>query len=689
MSKQIVALAVDKIQTFLTEVIHSHVQEKQTEDATLQKIMSSSYQISSGFFVEIQDVFPEDEKEVLLQCSGVYVFRSALSERELEKRLNALFVKFYLKSQGQKLIRWVYFSSCGLDNISAIKKAKESLKQAKNWNKILEKNQDLLFSFNQTQNNEDRDWKNYFNEESYPAFARDINALYKKEEGKEEKKRFRIVVIKADLDGMGALFKGIHKFEDYQKISQILNDEISLDGLHRAALKASYERKRGWLFPLYIAGDDIFFAVAIEDMINGINVCRQLMQTVNGNIEKSGNATKLTISAGVEISFNRQPIRYYMDMVEKQLKYAKSETAPDALAPYSRMKISISNLTFFDIDYQSIAELKKSLKCKKRKNGSCHKCENCRKNSEIKRAQQNVPIWDYFISDLKLLSYIRSEKSSCSDILGKANFFYTLLEDITSEEIQNDNIKYINHILYHLMPVHFEDYSQQVKQTEMLLNSALLRQLYRKKENGVEINLEKKTKKRFETYLRLMLLFCDSRFQISQKDAQEIEEKKYEQRKEDICRYLFKQPRKYLYEMCLKEKNLELTRLFAEEVTKKITNNGKPVFKSGYKRLDLEKSMFFRMRDVEHISVEKAAKMIEQRNPSTKERCKKILELNKKRIEENKLPNHLYFDRDQFCDLAAKTGGWNPDFIDSLMLFYQYNELVMKLGKSDSKTKEI
>ena len=32
MNEQIVALSVDKIQTFLTEVIHSHVQEKQTEE---------------------------------------------------------------------------------------------------------------------------------------------------------------------------------------------------------------------------------------------------------------------------------------------------------------------------------------------------------------------------------------------------------------------------------------------------------------------------------------------------------------------------------------------------------------------------------------------------------------------------------------------------------------------------------
>ncbi len=71
MVEQIVALSVDKIQTFLTEVIHSHVQEKQTEDATLKGIRNSSYQISNGFFKSIQDTFPESDKDVLLECSGV------------------------------------------------------------------------------------------------------------------------------------------------------------------------------------------------------------------------------------------------------------------------------------------------------------------------------------------------------------------------------------------------------------------------------------------------------------------------------------------------------------------------------------------------------------------------------------------------------------------------------------------
>uniref|UniRef100_UPI00359C9AA5 hypothetical protein n=1 Tax=Faecalicatena contorta TaxID=39482 RepID=UPI00359C9AA5 len=156
MNEQIVALSVDKIQTFLTEVIHSHAQEKQTEEATLRGIINSSYQVSRGFFEHIHNKFPEFDNYVLLKCSGVYVFRCTLSEAELESRLNTLFEDYYRESQGQKLIRWTVFSSEGLDDISAIQKAKASLKKTNNWNKIISKNRELLFTFCKVQEDEDK-----------------------------------------------------------------------------------------------------------------------------------------------------------------------------------------------------------------------------------------------------------------------------------------------------------------------------------------------------------------------------------------------------------------------------------------------------------------------------------------------------------------------------------------------------
>lgn len=673
MSEQIVAVSVDKIQTFLTEVIHSHVQEKQTEDATLRGIINSSYQISNDFYKDISDIFPEESNEMILKCSGVYIFRCAFPEQEIEERLNKLFTDCYRQSQGQKLIRWAYFTAGTMDDLTAIKKAKRSLKQAKNWNEIIEKNQDLLFSFCQVQENGNE--KPRMNQEEFPQFSKDINALYREEEKKQkEKNRFRIAVIKADLDGMGAMFNKVQECGEYTNISNVLNEEISLKGLHRAAQECCPAGKMGWLFPLYIAGDDIFFAVAVEDLICGINVCRNIMREVKKRIKEKGSTAELGISVGVEITFNRQPIRYYMDMVEAQLKNAKLKSVPEALNEFFIMKISIANLTFFDINYQGVKKEKKKLKCNKQ---NC-KCEKCKKRLAINQQLQNTPIWSFFLSDVRLLNYIRSDEKGCAELLGTPNFFYTLLEDITDEAIQSDDVKYINHILYHLIPNYFEENNQRVGKMELLLNSNLIKQLYQKDKKGTKIVLNRNTKERFEKYLRLMLLFGDDRFEIGANEQGKVYEARYDENKKEVYRNLFGQPREYLYQHCLEGQSRELTNIFV----KKVRNDpGKPC-KAGYKKIILETSMLFRLRNVDFVPICKAAEMIEQRNQLTWE---EIEALNAKRKDEEKLPNRLYFNKGKFCTIAERTKAWSPDFIDSLMLFYQYNEMAMKFRKTDFK----
>lgn len=139
----VAALTVDKVQTFLTEAIHSHVQEKETEEAALRGIINLSDQISKDFFKAIYAEFSEAEENTLMKCSGVFIFSSGRSEEELRERLNSLFVKYYKASQGQKILRYVCFPSEGLDEISAIKKAKIDLKQVKSMNSVIEKNREL------------------------------------------------------------------------------------------------------------------------------------------------------------------------------------------------------------------------------------------------------------------------------------------------------------------------------------------------------------------------------------------------------------------------------------------------------------------------------------------------------------------------------------------------------------------
>lgn len=634
MKGQIVALSVDKVQTFLTEIIHSHIQEKQTEEDTLQGIINASDQISKNFFESVQKVFPEN-KEELLKCSGVYIFQSELPKKTIEERLNSLFGQYYLQSQGQKLLRWALFSASNMDEITAIQKAKRELKKTEKWNEILKKNRELLFSFHKVQKNKQASYTAHRKKGKFKAFVRDINALKRMEE--RDKNRFRIAVIKADLDGMGAMFKGIKKFEEYKKISSILNDELSLAGLDRAASKSSPLGKNQWLFPMYIAGDDVFFAVSIENLIDGINVCRSLIETVNTRIEEKGLETKLAMSIGVEITFNREPIRYYMEMVETQLKNAKDHKVPKELEGSVIMKIAIGNMTFFDMK-----ETKQEASWK----------------------SKNLFVWSRFLDDVKLLSFIRSEESECSEVLGTSAFFYTLLQDITDEEVQRNPTRYMNHIFYHLLPRYLEE-SNRRREIELLLNTNLIYQLCGQDK---KINLSDDKKQKFQTYLRLMIMFSDVRFHVYREPVNSSIENRYEKEKKHIYSVLFRQPVEYLYNCCLLGTDAELTALFVQKTSQNI-----------YLKLRIETSMFFRLRDLEHIPIEKAAEMIGLRNTQDDSKKEVQQNLEKKDIEP------LYFDKEKFCELVAEKGTWTQDFVDSLMLFYRYHEMLVKHSKEFNK----
>ena len=177
MNKYIAALSVDKVQTFLTEVIHSHTQEKEAEEATLKSIINSSDQIAKNFFDDIYERFSEAKANTLMKCSGVFIFSSDLPEKELEEVLNDLFVKYYKESQGQKILRWVYFLSEGLDEITAIQTAKKELKKVQGLNRIIEKNQELLFRFDKGIEAKSGNYTEERIKKEFPAFAKDVNAL--------------------------------------------------------------------------------------------------------------------------------------------------------------------------------------------------------------------------------------------------------------------------------------------------------------------------------------------------------------------------------------------------------------------------------------------------------------------------------------------------------------------------------
>ncbi len=661
-NKQIVALSIDKVQSFLFETIHAHVQEKQMEAATLRNIMNSSREISVDFFRAVEEAFAELNIKELLSCSGVFIFECELSEDIIEEKLNTLFLHYYCSSQGQKQLRFVFFPAKNYDKIKAIQEAKKRLKQACCLNAVIEKNRDALFSFHPIAK---PDFTLKSSVQQYSMFAENINALFSPEEADNENS-FRIAVIKADLDGMGDMFKKITDYDNYRKISETLYESISLSGLHRAAEACQPDGRAAWLFPFYIAGDDIFFAVSVSNLIKGVDVCRQIVQEVNKQLCVVPSS-RLSMSIGVEITFNRQPIRYYLDMVQKQLKNAKKKSCSDeVLKEFLQTKISMGGLRFFDIDINKKKETKKGLR------------KNSTEKASISKAETNESIWQYFLHDLKLISHIKS-RDAYKEKVGTASFFYTLLEKITDEAIQGNKVKYINNLLYHLLPEYLDSPDTALRELELLLKTAIIRQLYQKGDKGEAIVISSATKRRLKTYLRFMLLFSDPRFNISQGMSQDSDHPFRTEDIKSVRKYLLTKPLDYLYDSVLRS---DLRDVFVKRIDYPISRNGKITPIPCYQRLRIEKSMFFKLRDTDHVSADKAAKMIALHNSTPRA---DIDDANNGRLLEGKAPYHLYFDGDTFCKKAKASGTWTPDYVDSLMLFYGYNEMGIRFKGLYSK----
>lgn len=658
MDKQIVAVSINKVQTFLFDTILSHTQEKQAEAATLNKIMSASNEISEEFNKKINAAFDDTEITELLSCSGVYIFECELDEKSIDEKLNQLFVSYYRDSQGKKQLRYVYFPKENQSELEAIKKAKQLLAKPDNFTVLVEKNKEVLFNFEDV-SEDDRKTK----EESdytikYPKFAKDINALFDLDD-RDKSNHFRMAVIKADLDGMGDLFKGIDDYQDYRAISDILNDHVSPEGLHRAAADYLPNHKDGWIHLFYIAGDDIFFAVSIANLINGIDVCRKMLVDINGEIEKVSPDYKLSMSIGVEITFNREPVRYYLSMVEDQLKCAKKIKLKDVLKSYVQTKIAFSGVVWLDINMSRLKADKKRLN-KDIKN-------NSQKISAINQAIGDVPVWNFFLDEVRILNYIKSE-DDLKEYIGKPHFFYSLLEKLTNKEIYQNNTKYINNLLYHLIPQYMDtSIDKDLWQAELLINRGIIYQLYQKKLKGKVIELSDDRKARLEAYLRLMLLFSDERFSIEGVEGDKGFKFSSDEQT-NVRKELLSKPMEYLYHSLKKDHNSQLLKYFAVYVVmdKK---------RKHLELLNIEKTMFYRLRKVDKIDIKKAAKMIALKNCTSR---KELTEKNKTREEFGKKPKHLFFDKDSFRKEAEEGGQWTEDFIDSLMLLYEYNSLLRR-----------
>ena len=387
------------------------------------------------------------------------------------------------------------------------------------------------------------------------------------------------------------------------------------------------------------------------------------------------------MSIGIEITFNKQPIRYYMEMVERQLKMAKETTVPSVLRRFLLSKISMCSQTFLDIDYSGIKAAKKKLICtEKKKNSPKCNCPKCNEKRELNAELKSAPIWDFLMNDVTRLNNIRSERKY-NKLLGTPGFFYTLLERLTDETVKNNDLKYINSLLYSLLPQYINSSDKELKKLELLLNASIVRQLLQKGENGMEITLNHETRHCVETYLRLMLLFSDNRYHLSNSDSK-VEFVFGTEELENSRKNLLVKSTDILYCLLKKHSN-SLFKVFVGNGRYSKTAGTRTIHCQCMQRLKIEKSMFVKLRDTQKISVSKAASMIEIRNATGEDAKKKIDKLNEERKQNEKAPSYLYFDKAAFCKQAGKKGAWSSDFVDALMLLYEYKELAIHVKKSD------
>ena len=667
MAVRIVTLSIDKVQAFLFDTIHEHTQKNQMNSGTLSSIISSSRIISDNFFRKVglignEGIFSGEVKEILLQCSGVCIFSTELEEIRIQEYLKEIFAFYYKEYSGKLLIKYLCFeyeATSDYDKLQVIQKCKVLLKRKNCLNEVIRENHQMIF---ESQNSTDK--RAWIDEKEYPMFEENINKLYSKDLFGNEQ-YFRIAVIKADLDGMGQLFEGIKEFTQYRKISEILSRYICMDSL--AEKTEAFKRTDAdfKVYPLYIAGDDILFAVPAPYIVSGVNLCKAILREINEKIEALGIETvgekklSISMSVGIEFTINREPIRYYYERVQRQLDCAKMAVPTVMNDRQTDIRICLNQYVFFDcIDKDAKPQS-----------------------------------WSHFIHDLKIL------KSAESEGFKVHHYMYGLLNKITDPAVRKDRVKYSNAVFYHLIPSYFESKSK-LGQCELLLIDLLLRQVVEKEGRESFIRFydkEGRLKTKFERYIRLLLHFSDERFQMMDHvpDSGEITFETGEIKK--IRTNVFNRVLRYLYQENLLEsvrdkandfKKIKKMRSLFVVAANYSNQEGRTV--QVYQTLHLSKSLLYRIKSL-GIDPKLNAKMIMLNVKETKEKYEQSA---KERKAGCKPPPPLYFDKRCFLNIADSTNLWNEDYIDTLLIFnvlngqlIKYKTLYSAKGKDRRKNK--
>ena len=329
-----VAIAVEKVQRYIFQIID----KSQADEKTLRNIISASDNIAMNILKEIETEFNLNAQQSkdgnkILWISGKVVFRSKETEDEIKVKLKKLYQKIYADYQGNIFLNYVSFtiSIDKQNNMEILRRAECLLKESTTKSQVIKDNSEVLFSFkeldnkNQNQIYGNKKEENVFLTNMDDLVVLDINHETDSSDGK-------IAILKADINNLGRIMKEIDdNYDKYLQVSKLLSGKISIDNLRKMVINSKQpeedeEELEKTILPFYVAGDDIFYAVRINALFDSIKVLHNMIKDINQELKEiQGEYGKIELSIAIGVVFvnNHQPIRYYSQMVEKELSVAK------------------------------------------------------------------------------------------------------------------------------------------------------------------------------------------------------------------------------------------------------------------------------------------------------------------------------------------------------------------------------
>lgn len=641
MDKIIVAISIEKIQKYIYGVLDDRDLITQKDSGTLSSIVKASHTVSDQINQSLDKMEWLKFAERILDISGKRIFVSTQDKVGILKDLDEMFRDIYKQYRGKIFLNYTVFPyDEAWDEIVIIKEATRRLKESQSKTNIILRNSDVLFGFYEVGKltKDHKEFQSYqVPDDLKRVFVADMDSLvdYKHiEDGTNGK----IAIVKADINNLGQFFASCISYEEYIKISDLLKDKISLAYFAQKLEKEGLVTK---IFPIYVAGDDIFYAVKIDSVIQSVVALRNIIDDINREIaELAPNQTgTFSIAVGCVFVNNHQPIRYYREAVEEQLSIIKNE-----MKDTRELKKAILGFRVLENHFFLYA------------NGY--------------QGDNNLAAFSKEMLDLDFLR--RKGVLTNSFVYGLINYIENGTCNSEKEEMQ----KVMYSVLYRLRPT--TGLSERMLY-DMILKHYFLNMLVEKRDinrnekkqgKGKMPHKERKflecnLKNKLLPKLQLIVMLLDEKYGSKSVDEGNDQYKGSLFRVEDIKSSLFNRPLNYLVELATKRES-ELIKLFIgkEKATDKVT--GKDI--TVYKKINIDKGCLFKCKKLIEMGKKELVFDVIQNSISIKESINTDIATEQKKSHYTK---DFLQDRNKFYVLIDAE---KEDWIDVVIIYYEYLE---------------